>query len=112
MRDETPTLTALSAHGVRYRGKVAALAEHFSEFELIRQRVRVEVAWLVARADEAGIPELPPFDAAARYARAQVVARFAPADAARVKAVHSSHKLDSKAVEYWMKTRLDGHTGV
>ena len=48
-------LTALSPLDGRYAGKVAALAAHFSEYGLIRHRVRVELAWLVALADEAAL---------------------------------------------------------
>jgi len=112
MRDEHPTLTALSPLDGRYRGKVAPLAEHFSEFALIRQRVRVEVAWLLALGDEPAIPEVPPFDAAARDALAQMAARFAPADAARVKEIERTTNHDVKAVEYWMKERLAGVAGL
>ena len=59
-------LTALSPLDGRYAAKVAALREHFSEFGLIRHRVRVEIAWLIALADESAIPEVPPFSASAR----------------------------------------------
>ena len=51
-------LTALSPLDGRYAAKVAALREHFSEFGLIRARVRVEIAWLIALADEPGIAEV------------------------------------------------------
>ena len=55
------TLTALSPLDGRYAAKVAALREHFSEFGLIRARVRIEIAWLGALADEPGIAEVAPF---------------------------------------------------
>ena len=58
-------LTALSPLDGRYAGKVAALRVHFSEFGLIRSRVEIEVAWLVALAAEPAIAEVPPFDASA-----------------------------------------------
>jgi adenylosuccinate lyase len=106
MRDEHPTLTALSPLDGRYRAKVAPLADHFSEFALVRQRVRVEIAWLVALGDEPGIPEVPPFDTPAREALAHVAAQFAPADAARVKEIERTTNHDVKAVEYWLKERL------
>ena len=54
-------LTALSPLDGRYGAKVAALREHFSEFGLIRARVRVEVAWLVALSEERAIAEVAPF---------------------------------------------------
>ena len=59
-------LTALSPLDGRYAAKVAALAPHFSEYGLIRHRVRVELAWLVALADEPAMPEVAPFSAQTR----------------------------------------------
>ena len=112
MRDEHPTLTALSPLDGRYRAKVAPLADHFSEFALIRQRVRVEVAWLLALGDEPAIPEVPRFGAAARDTLAQMAAGFTPADAARVKEIERATNHDVKAVEYWMKERLAGAAGL
>jgi adenylosuccinate lyase len=112
MRDEHPTLTALSPLDGRYRAKVAPLADHFSEFALIRQRVRVEIAWLIALGDEPAIPEVPRFDAALRDELARMAAQFAPADAARVKEIERTTNHDVKAVEYWLKERLAGAAGV
>ena len=48
MTDPSTALTALSPLDGRYAKKVAPLAEHFSEFGLIRARVRIEIAWLIA----------------------------------------------------------------
>ena len=99
-------LTALSPLDGRYAARVEALASHFSEFGLIRHRVRVELAWLVALADEPGIAELAPFSAAARGAIDAAMAAFAPADAARVKEIERTTNHDVKAVEYWLKERF------
>ncbi len=99
-------LTALSPLDGRYAGKVEALTAHFSEYGLIRHRVRVELAWLVALADEPGIGELAPFSAATRSAIEAIVAGFAPADAARVKEIERATNHDVKAVEYWLKERF------
>jgi len=99
-------LTALSPLDGRYVGKVAALREHFSEFGLIRHRVRVEIAWLVALADEPAIPEVPPFSTSARAALEQAAHDFAPADAARIKEIERRTNHDVKAVEYWLKERV------
>src|SRR5690606_10710433 len=61
-------LLALSPLDGRYAGKVDALRPVFSEYGLVRARVRVEIEWLLALASEPGIVELEPFgtDAAAR----------------------------------------------
>jgi adenylosuccinate lyase len=99
-------LTALSPLDGRYAAKVAALAEHFSEYGLIRHRVRVELAWLAALAGADALPEIPPFAAATRAQIDAVVAAFAPADALRVKAIERTTNHDVKAVEYWLKERV------
>ncbi len=100
------TLTALSPLDGRYAGKVDALRPIFSEYGLIRARVKVEVEWLLALASEPGIPELPPFSATA-IARLQALAvDFSVADAARVKEIERTTNHDVKAVEYLIKERL------
>jgi adenylosuccinate lyase len=106
MTDEHPTLTALSPLDGRYRSKVAALSDYFSEYALIRQRVRIEVAWLAALADEPAITEVPPFAPADRAVLEALAASFSLADAARVKAIERTTNHDVKAVEYWLKERL------
>jgi adenylosuccinate lyase len=103
---ENARLTALSPLDGRYAGKVDALREQFSEFALIRQRIRVELAWLLALAEEPAIPEVTPFSAQAKARIAEVGASFSPADAARVKAIERKTNHDVKAVEYWMKERF------
>ncbi|GHA71592.1 adenylosuccinate lyase [Cognatilysobacter bugurensis] len=99
-------LLALSPLDGRYAGKVDALRPIFSEFGLIRARVRVEIEWLLALAAEPGIVELPPFsDAAAARLRA-LADGFDVAGAARVKEIERTTNHDVKAVEYLIKERL------
>jgi adenylosuccinate lyase len=100
---DTHALTALSPLDGRYAGKVAALAAQFSEYGLIRHRVRVELAWLAALADETALAEIAPFSKPARRAIDALVAEFSPADAQRVKAIERTTNHDVKAVEYWLK---------
>jgi adenylosuccinate lyase len=99
-------LTALSPLDGRYAGKLAALREQFSEFGLIRHRVRIEIAWLAALAAEPAITEVPPFPPAAAQILSDVARDFAPADATRVKAIERQTNHDVKAVEYWLKERF------
>jgi adenylosuccinate lyase len=103
---EKSRLTALSPLDGRYAAKVDALRDHFSEFALIRQRIRVEIAWLLALAGEAAIAEVPPFSEATKAAIAEVAASFSLDDAARVKAIERTTNHDVKAVEYWLKERF------
>jgi adenylosuccinate lyase len=104
--DALTPLTALSPLDGRYRTKVAALADHFSEFGLMRQRVRVELAWLEALSDEPGIAEVPPLSAATRALFSKVQRDFSVADAERIKAIERTTNHDVKAVEYWLKERF------
>jgi adenylosuccinate lyase len=106
MSDSQTALTALSPLDGRYAAKVAPLATLFSEFGLVRARVRIEVSWLVALADEPRIAEIAPFMPEARAALEAGAAAFSPADALRVKAIERTTNHDVKAVEYWLKERF------
>ena len=99
-------LTALSPLDGRYAGKVDALRPIFSEYGLIKARVRVEVEWLLALAGEPGIPELPPFSATAAARLRALAEGFSVEDAARVKAIEATTNHDVKAVEYFIKEQL------
>ncbi|MEG3156967.1 adenylosuccinate lyase [Lysobacter zhanggongensis] len=105
-------LLALSPLDGRYAGKVDALRPVFSEYGLIRARVRVEIEWLLALAAEPAIVELKPFSDAA-VARLRALADgFSVADAARVKEIERTTNHDVKAVEYLIKERLKDDAGV
>ncbi len=101
-------LTALSPLDGRYMAKVAPLARHFSEYGLVRARVRVEIAWLIALSAEPHIVEVAPFSAATTGALEAAFNSFSPTDAARVKAIERTINHDVKAVEYWLKERFAG----
>ena len=101
-------LTALSPLDGRYADKLETLRDHFSEYALIRSRVRIEIAWLCALADEPAIAEVPAFGADARAALEAAGHQFGVADAARIKAIERTTNHDVKAVEYWLKERFTG----
>lgn len=103
---ESFALTAISPLDGRYSAKLAQLREHFSEFALIRQRVRVELVWLSALAAEPAIAEVPAFSADAERALSNALSTFSVADAARVKEIERTTNHDVKAVEYWLKERF------
>ena len=100
------TLLALSPLDGRYAGKVAALRPIFSEFGLIRARVKVEVEWLLALSNEIGIVELAPISEAATCRLRALADGLSTADAARVKEIERGTNHDVKAVEYFIKERL------
>jgi len=106
------TLTALSPLDGRYRRSIEKLAPFFSEFGLIRYRVRVEIEWLKALAAEPGIAEVPPFSAATTRELDAISADFSLADADKVKAHEKVTNHDVKAVEYFLKDRLAGNAEV
>jgi adenylosuccinate lyase len=101
-------ITALSPLDGRYESKVSALRGHFSEFGLIRNRVKVEVEWLKALAAEPALAEIAPFSAATVAELDDVIAAFSVADGEAVKAIEATTNHDVKAMEYWLKERL-GH---
>ncbi len=99
-------LLALSPLDGRYAAKVGALRPIFSEFGLIHARVRVEIEWLIALAAEPGIAELAAFDRDQEASLRALWQDFSPADAARVKEIERTTNHDVKAVEYFIKERL------
>jgi adenylosuccinate lyase len=99
-------LLALSPLDGRYAGKVDALRPIFSEYGLIKARVKVEVEWLLALAAEPGIVELAPFSDAAVTRLRALADGLSVADAARVKEIERTTNHDVKAVEYLIKERL------
>jgi adenylosuccinate lyase len=109
---ELNSLTALSPLDGRYRRSGARLAPYFSEFGLIRYRVRVEIEWLKALAAEPAIKEVPAFSPATLKALEAVAADFSLADAEAVKAHERVTNHDVKAVEYFLKDKLAGNAEV
>src|SRR5690606_31049805 len=101
-------LTALSPLDGRYAGACDALRPILSEYGLIRARVKVEVEWLLALAAAPGIGELAAFDDAAVQRLRAIADGFSVADAAEVKAIERTTNHDVKAVEYFIKRRMDG----
>ncbi len=100
-------LTALSPLDGRYAAKVAPLRALLSEFGLMHRRVQVEVEWFIALSD-AGFIELAPLSQASRGLLRGLVQRFAEADAQAIKQIEKTTNHDVKAVEYWLKSRIEG----
>ena len=101
-------LNAISPIDGRYADKAAELRPLFSERGLIRQRVRVEALWLKALALEPGITELRGLPAAALTVLDTLAAELTDAEAVEVKRIERETNHDVKAVEYFVKSRLDG----
>lgn len=102
------SISALSPLDGRYASRVAGLRPLLSEFGLMHRRVQVEVEWFIALSD-AGFAEFKPLSEAARGLLRGFVARFSEADAQAIKDIEKTTNHDVKAVEYWLKSRFEGH---
>lgn len=99
-------LTAISPIDGRYRGKTEALANYYSEFALIRYRVRVEIEYFITLC-ELPLPQLASFDHALFDRLRAIYRNFDENEAQRVKDIEKITNHDVKAVEYFIKEEFD-----
>ena len=99
-------LTAISPIDGRYRSKCEKLDRYFSEFALIRYRVKVEVEYFIALC-EIPLPQLESVDHSTFEALRDIYRNFTEADAAKVKEIESVTNHDVKAVEYFLKEKFN-----
>ena len=100
------TLTAVSPIDGRYRSKTECLADYFSEYALIRYRVRVEIEYFITLC-ELPLPQLKSFDSSLFKRLREIYSKFDENDAARVKDIEKITNHDVKAVEYFIKEEFD-----
>ena len=100
-------LTAISPIDGRYRGKTESLDAYFSEFALIRYRVKVEVEYFIALC-ELQLPQLSGVSADVFESLRAIYKDFSLEDAQRIKDIESVTNHDVKAVEYFLKEKFDG----
>ena len=105
------TLTAISPIDGRYRGKTEPLADYYSEFALIRYRVRVEIEYFITLV-ELPLPQLKGFDTALFDRLRSIYRDFTEEDAARVKDIEKVTNHDVKAVEYFIKEQFGAIGGL
>lgn len=103
---ELTSLTAISPVDGRYRSKCERLDEYFSEFGLIRYRVKVEIEYFIALA-KLPLPQLKDVHSEALESMRQIYLDFGINDARRIKEIESITNHDVKAVEYFIKEQLD-----
>ncbi|TGN41426.1 adenylosuccinate lyase [Marinobacter confluentis] len=101
------TLTAISPVDGRYGSKVSVFREIFSEYGLIRNRVTVEIRWLQKLAAHPQVTEVPAFSSEANAFLDAMVSEFSLTDAERIKAIESTTNHDVKAVEYFIKEKIE-----
>lgn len=99
-------LTAISPVDGRYRGKCASLDEYFSEYALIRYRVKVEIEYFISLC-ELPLPALADFPVSLFGKLREIYENFTVEDATKVKEIESVTNHDVKAVEYFIKERFD-----
>ena len=99
-------LTAVSPIDGRYRGKTECLADYFSEYALIRYRVRVEIEYFITLC-ELPLPQLKSFNSTLFEQLRDIYRNFDEAAAARVKEIENITNHDVKAVEYFIKEEFD-----
>ena len=104
-------LTAISPIDGRYRGKTDVLAAYFSEYALIRYRVRVEVEYFIALC-ELPLPQLKNVDKGVFERLRAIYQNFSEEDAARIKEIESVTNHDVKAVEYFLEEQFDKLDGM
>ena len=103
---ELNALTAVSPIDGRYRSKTQDLASYFSEYALIKYRVRVEIEYFITLC-ELPLPQLKGFDKSLFERLRDIYRNFSEADAQRVKDIEKVTNHDVKAVEYFIKEELD-----
>jgi len=106
---ELNALTAVSPIDGRYGSKTTDLRPIFSEYGLIRHRVMVEVRWLQMLSENNGIAEVPTFSEHANNLLNNIVEKFELEDAQRVKNIEKTTNHDVKAVEYFLKEKIQGN---
>ena len=106
---ELSALTAISPIDGRYGNKLEELRPIFSEFGLIRHRVTVEVRWLQKLAADKNIEEVAVFSDHANNLLNSIVTDFSEDDAQRVKNIERTTNHDVKAVEYFLKEKIEGN---
>jgi len=103
---ELNVLTAISPIDGRYRSKTDKLAGYFSEYALIRYRVRVEIEYFITLC-ELPLPQLEGFNHGLFEALRDIYRNFTEKDAERVKTIEQTTNHDVKAVEYFIKEKID-----
>ncbi|WP_321371445.1 adenylosuccinate lyase [uncultured Desulfuromusa sp.] len=99
-------ITAISPIDGRYASKVSELSECFSEYALLKNRVKVEVMWLLALCAEPEIAECRALTGAEEQKLHNIIADFSPSEAEKIKQIEAVTNHDVKAVEYYLKEQI------
>jgi adenylosuccinate lyase len=101
-------ITAISPIDGRYASKVSQLTECFSEYALLKNRVKVEVMWLIALCTNPQIKQCRALNKDEEQFLCQIITDFTPVEAEKIKKIESVTNHDVKAVEYYLKEKIAG----
>lgn len=99
-------ITSISPIDGRYSNQTESLKPIFSEFGLIKHRVKVEILWLIALSNDSDIRELPKFSNQNLKHLNHLILEFSEKDAKAIKQIERKTNHDVKAVEYWLRNQL------
>jgi adenylosuccinate lyase len=105
-RDQDEALLAVTPIDGRYRAHTRALSDYFSEYALIRYRVRIEIEWYLALAENPAIDAIPQLDHAVAASLRALHRDFTLGDARQVKQLEAETNHDVKALEYFLKQKI------
>ena len=108
----TSALNALSTIDGRYSAQVDNLRPFFSEFGLIKNRVKIEILWLILLGDDDEIKEVPKFSKKTKQQLDLIIQHFSLENAESVKLIEKDTNHDVKAVEYWLKDSLKSNSEI
>ena len=99
-------LLSISPLDGRYANECTELSTIFSEYNLIKTRLYVEISWFIHLSNERQIKELPSLSSKDKSFLANIVRDFSTSEAIKVKKIESVTKHDVKAVEYYIKDKI------
>ena len=108
----TSALNALSTIDGRYSAQADNLRPFFSEFGLIKNRVKIEILWLILLGDDDEIKEIPKFSKKTKQQLDLIIQHFSLENAESIKIIEKDTNHDVKAVEYWLKNNLKSNSEI
>ena len=108
----TSALNALSTIDGRYSAQADNLRPFFSEFGLIKNRVKIEILWLILLGDDDEIKEIPKFSNKTKQQLDLIIQHFSLENAESIKIIEKDTNHDVKAVEYWLKDNLKSNSEI
>ena len=108
----TSVLNALSTIDGRYSAQADNLRPFFSEFGLIKNRVKIEILWLILLGDDDEIKEIPKFSKKTKQQLDLIIQHFSLENAESIKIIEKDTNHDVKAVEYWLKNNLKSNSEI